>query len=81
MQIKVKPTEEHPTLATIGVYVKSIDFLAQCAFFEVFWEDADAKHVRSPQPLCMEGADYANWTDDLPYVKSWILQQTGLEEA
>lgn len=81
MQIKVKPTEQHPTLATIGVYVKGIDFQSQCAFFEIFWEDSEAKHLRLPQGLCMEGSDYASWTDDLPYVKTWILAQTGLEEA
>jgi len=80
MQIKVKPTEQYPTLATLGVYVKGIDFQAQCAFFEVFWEDVDANHLRNPQPLTMEGEAYANWIDDLPYIKDWILKQTGLEE-
>jgi len=81
MKIRVNSTEIYPTLSAIRVYVKSIDFDTQCAFFEIFYENEDAIHITPPHSYCMAGDDYANWTDDVPYVKTWILQQTGLEEA
>jgi len=81
MRIKVKPTQEHPDLKTISIYVTGMDFQAQCAFFEVFWEDENAVHLQMPSNLCLEGEHYANWgAEDLPYIKDWVLEQCQLEE-